>query len=120
MKVSGLCTRQASKVNSYISWDIALLMTLMILSNPVNQENLSKYWPCAFKPIWTHGKVDYGLNEEHWSQKNHVGTLFDYAGRMDSGPMFQTRTHPLQYMFVIIQATECNLNVWRREKLGRP
>jgi hypothetical protein len=52
-----------------------------------------KYWPCACKPLWTHGKADYGLQEEHWSQKSHFGTLFDSAARMDSGPMFQMRTH---------------------------
>jgi hypothetical protein len=82
----GLCTRQVSKGNSYISWAIALLMTL-ILSNPVNQGNLSKYWPRACKQLWTHGKANYGLQEEHWSQKSHVGTLFDSDGIMDSGPM---------------------------------
>jgi hypothetical protein len=112
MKVSGLCTRQASKVNSYISWAIALLMTL-ILSNPVNQGNLSKYWPRACKPLWTLGKAGYGLREEHWSQKSHVGTLFDSAGRMYSGPMFQMRTHPHQYQSIIMQAIEWNLKVWR-------
>jgi hypothetical protein len=58
-------------------------------------------------------KADYGLHEEHWSQKSHVGTLFDSAGRMDSGHMFQTRTHPHQYQYVIMQAIEWNLNVWR-------
>jgi hypothetical protein len=112
MKVSGLCTRQVSKENSYISWAIALLMTL-ILSNPVNQGNLSKYWPRACNQLCTHGKADYGLQEEHWSQKSHVGTLFDSTGRMDSGPMFQTRPHPHQYQYVITQAIERNLNVWR-------
>jgi hypothetical protein len=29
-----------------------------------NQGNLSKYLPRAFKHIWTHGKADYGLQEE--------------------------------------------------------
>jgi hypothetical protein len=78
-----------------------------------NQGNLSKYWPCACKPLWTHGKADYGRQEEHWSQKSNFGTLFDSAGRMDSGPMFQMMTHPPQYQFVIMQAIEWNLNVWR-------
>jgi hypothetical protein len=112
MKVSGVCTRQASKVNSYILWYIALLM-ILILSNPVNQRNLNKYWPHACKPPWTHGKAYYGIQEEHWSQKSHVGTVFDSAGRMDSGPMFQTKTHQHLYQLVIMQAIEWNLNVWR-------
>jgi hypothetical protein len=81
--------------------------------------SLSKYWPRACKPILTHGKAYYGLQEEHWSQKSHVGTLFGSSGRMDSGPMFQTRTHPYQYKFIIMQAIEWNLNVWRLQKLGR-
>jgi hypothetical protein len=32
----------------------------LILSNPVNQGNLSKYWPHACKQLWTYGKADYG------------------------------------------------------------
>jgi hypothetical protein len=58
----------------------------------------------AFKQLWTHEKADYGLQEEHWSQKSHFGTWSDSAGRMDSGPMFQTRTHTHQYQYVIMQA----------------
>jgi hypothetical protein len=54
-----------------------------------------------------------GLQEEHWSHKSHVGTLFDSAGRMDSVPMFQTKTHQHLYQFVIMQSIEWNLNVWR-------
>jgi hypothetical protein len=50
---------------------------------------------------------------EHWSQKSHVGALFDSDGRMDSEPMFQMMAHPHQYQFVIMQAIEWNLNVWR-------
>jgi hypothetical protein len=65
---------------------------------PVQRGNLSKYWPRAYKQLWTHGKRS---------------TLFDSAGRMDSVPMFQTRTHPHQYQYVIMQAIEWNLNVWR-------
>jgi hypothetical protein len=37
------------------------------------------------------------------SQKSHFGALFNSAGRMDSGHMFQMRTHPHQYQFVIMQ-----------------
>jgi hypothetical protein len=54
-------------------WAIALLMT-RILFNPVNQGGLSKYWPHACKQLWTHGKADSRLQEEHWIQKSHVGT----------------------------------------------
>jgi hypothetical protein len=50
--------------------------------------------------------------------ESHFGTLFDSAGRMESGPMFQMRTHLHQYQFVIIQAIEWNLNVWRWQEIG--
>jgi hypothetical protein len=36
--------------------------------------NLSKYWPHVCNQLWTHGKADYRLQEEHWSQKSHFGT----------------------------------------------
>jgi hypothetical protein len=56
--------------------------------------------------IWQHiWHVIMSLGyEENWSQKSHVGTSFNSAGRMDSGPMFQTRTQPHQYQYLIMQA----------------
>jgi hypothetical protein len=105
MKALGLCTRQVSKGRSYILWDIASLMT-RILSNPVNQGNLSKYWPHTCKKIWTHGKADYGLHEEHWSHTTHFDTCSDSAGRTGSGLIFQKRTQPNQYKYIIMQEIE--------------
>jgi hypothetical protein len=39
---------------------------------------------------------------------------------MDSGPLFQTKTHPHQYQYEIMQAIEWNLNIWTaaRKTLG--